>query len=349
MFEKKSDNNEKIPITDQSYLAGKSVGQKVAINIADFPIHTMKDELEELELKKNPANFMVAKKEVPLPVRNPANMINSPQIRSFQTSIKKDIEPEKKSLSKKIFLIVITMIILIIIVAGGYYFWMTRVKNSSNIDSQISTNDAQQTIPNNTDTQTLPTFSQSQANYLSVDMQNIDTAGLKETLKGYTDKVSQMKVTGAIEFIITDKLNNPVSFQNFSQKLGLTLSPNVSSHLGQTFSLFIYIDNSYPRFGLMIPEDNSATIKTALLQEEKLLARELEPLFLNPSYNLTTIPTFNSSVYNGIQLRYTNILSADNLSVDYAISNNHLVIGTSKLTARAILDYLAKATATPNR
>ncbi|MFA7319296.1 MAG: hypothetical protein WC022_01730 [Parcubacteria group bacterium] len=353
MFENKNDNNEKTAASAPTYPSSKSDSAKVTINVADFPVHTMKDELKELEAKKNPANFIIAKKTVPLPVRNPGNMINSPQISSFRSSIQKDAEPEKKSGLKKISAIAITLFIIVIVIAGGYYFWMTRVKDSSVANDQNAVDDSigrsQQTAPNDSASQTPSAFSQTQANYLSVDMQSVDAAGLKEALKKYTGQVSQMNSPGVIEFIITDKLNNPVSFQDFSQKLGLTLSPNIYSRLGQTFSLFIYLDNSFPRFGLMIPENNSAALKASLTQEEKTLARELEALFLNPAYDLTKVPVFNTSVYNGIQLRYVNIPSSSNLSVDYAISNNSLIIGTSKMTARAILDYLSKATAAPTR
>jgi len=55
---------------------------------------------------------------------------------------------------------------------------------------------------------------------------------------------------------------------------------------------------------------------------------------------------FKSNVYTPhsstnttpIAVRYANVDSAKNLSIDYALVNNHMYIGTSKNTLTAILD-----------
>lgn len=342
MFNHKSDNTEENLTSSPMNPSRKEKEPKTIINIDDFPVHTMNSELKALTADNDKPEFIVRKSASPMLANDMRPIENAPKNSQFQASIEKNEGGESHSNFGKILIIVTTLLILAIIIAGGYYFWMTRMHSTQ--DSPIVT----MPIPEDTTAdpiapqQASSEFSESQANYLSIDISTMNATDIKDALKKYTDQVSQLKASGPIEFIVTDKMNNPVSFQDFSQKIGILLPQSILSQLGQAFSLYIYTDNSYPRFGMAVLTKNNELLKIAMSQEEENLSQNLQAIFINTTYDLDNATPFSSSVYNGNQIRYTNILPAGNLSIDYTILNGQLIIGTSKFTERAIIDYVLK-------
>lgn len=341
MFNNKSDNAEEILNPSLINPIHKERALKAVVNIDDFPVHTMRSELKALALDKSKPEFIVRKSASPMLASDTRPIENAPKNSHFQASIERDEKDESRSNLGKIFLIITTVLILIIIVAGGYYFWMTRMNNTQNSPSTTIPT-SEETITNSTPQQISPSFSQNQANYLSLDISTMSASDIKETLKKYANQVSQIKDSGPIEFVVTDKMNNPVSFQDFSQKAGLVFPPDILSQLSQVFSLYIYTDNTYPRLGITILTKNNDTLKIALSQEEKNLPQDLQALFIDPIYKPGNATPFSSSTYGGGQIRYANIPPSVNISIDYTILNGQLIIGTSKNTERAIIDYVMK-------
>ena len=319
MFGNKNTKEETLP--DKlvpSYPMAGTLKEKIAVNIADFPVHTMKGDL----------NHVGAIKTTPL-------------IKKMTTDDATEVAP----VSNKIIIYIIVFLVVALLLIAGYYFWSTRIKNTPATVTPTDTTNKPANVADSstTNTTTTPiTFSTTKSNYLSLDFENSDTASLKTALKKYTDKVAQMNAAGPIEFTVTDATNNPVSFQFFANKMNLSLTQKIISQLTGTFSLYIYIDNSYARLGISAPLKDNAAMELALSQEEKTLPQELAPLLLSTSYDLMALtPSFASSVYNSNQIRYVNISITEPLSIDYTIANNRLIIGTSKLTERSILDYLS--------
>ena len=179
------------------------------------------------------------------------------------------------------------------------------------------------------------TYSETNPNYLLLEDGNLIVDKLKSTL----GKVSQEGYATPIEFIITDTQNKPITFKSFSGLLGLKLTPALLDLLGDNFSLFIYNDTTGPKIGLAIESKNNIELAKIIPREEKTLADEINPLFFNNTYNKTKL--FNSSEYGEAKIRYQNIVSPEILSVDYSIYKNKLLIGTTKLTIRAIIDKLS--------
>ncbi len=349
----KQKENPELPIVSdpaQAKLALDKTGTN--IDMTNFPVHTMRDDLKNLDLggqEKVPAPapvFMPTPTPTPTPISTPTSSQGS----SFQQSIVMEKKKESSAGGKGVFILAL-ILVLVMLAGGGYYFWMTRLKNTSDDTVAIETTSpadqnpirTSQTGAGGADNATLPAFSESQANYLSIDMQNTDALGLQATLKKTADSVVQLNATGPIEFILTDKNNNPISFQDFAQKISLTLPENVLTQLNPTFSLYIYANNAQPRLGLALAEKNNASLKAAMTQEEKKLTHDFAALFLDPAYQLDNTTVLKSSVYNSNQIRYVNIPGATNLSLDYTFTNNQqLIIGTSRMTTRAILDYIDK-------
>lgn len=267
------------------------------------------------------------------------------------------IEENKGPLGKIVSFIVF-LCILAAIGWGGYYFWETRIANmsSSNPNNINQPNEVQSTDKNQPSevqtidkNQTSSVFSLTNANYLKINLTDLSDKVFIEKMSDAASQVKSMDTSGPVEFILTDNSNNPLSFSDFSQKIGLGLPQTILSQLGDSFSIYVYLENGEAKLGLSVSARNSAILKTAMDNEENSLAKDLRPLFMGNSYTLENTYNFKSSTYNGNSIRYANIISPTELSVDYTISPKQLLIGTTKKTLRSILDRLSSSpvSATP--
>ena len=86
-----------------------------------------------------------------------------------------------------------------------------------------------------------------------------------------------------------------------------------------------------------------------MFNEEPNLVSEISPLFLDTSFTAPKAVSFNSSNYANTQIYYLNLATMQNqpLSIDYTIFNKKLIIGTSKMTLRSILDKAATPVTMP--
>jgi len=231
----------------------------------------------------------------------------------------------------KVFMGVIAILIVAIIAGSGYYFWITRQSTPEVVVTPPITE------PEPTPKPAANKFSTDKPNTLTVDMATATNTTLKELLQNTAKDVTASEATLPVEFKLVDSGNNPVAFKAFVSKSGISLSPALMANLSDTFSLFIYNDKTVTRGGLAIDSKNPAALKGLLTLEEKTLVKKVSSTF--PIYSsFLTGKVFASSDYNGTAIRYMNI--AEDWSVDYAIYNNKLVIGTTKMTLRSVIDYL---------
>ena len=214
---------------------------------------------------------------------------------------------------------------------------MTRISVPSQQDIVID--EPQTTLPEETlpeEITPMPILSSKNSNYLQINLTQANTENLKQTLSEYATKVLATNEIGVFEFLITDETNTPVTFQDFATTLGINLTPAISAQIGQDFSLYIYNYGDKTRFGLLLTVLNDNFMKTALTKEEKNLPTSLSPLY--PTITVPAVSTFSSATYKNHAVRYTNITSADDYAIDYAIIGNKLVIGTTKTTLFSSLD-----------
>jgi hypothetical protein len=245
---------------------------------------------------------------------------------------------------KTMLIIGIIVLLLLGLGFGAYYYWTSRnvteipenIPNPPTTQAPNPTEEPEATIPNPTPAP----ISATTPNYLMINLDQSDQSAIKDLLSQNADKVTALNVFVPVEFIITDSQNNPISFSTFAQKLGLTLSPDVLAQLGDKFSLYIYSENKIPHLGLSIELKSGANqtqFKDLMLKEEANLAQELQSLFLVSDYTITN-QKFSTNSYQGIVIRYLNILSPQQLSADYSVLNNKLLIATSKESMLAIID-----------
>jgi len=332
---------------DLAEIANPSAAKTKSAEIED--IYKRKPVVQEsLSAAQKTSPFLNPKPEAQPVVTQPAqdispftakNAVPTGQIPPIATKDPLPVSSGTKHSSKKTFILLAAGLALLMIIAGsGYYFWSTRKQTTPPIATPEPTPEPTPTPEPAPTPAPAVTFSTDQPNYLNI--ATADSAGIKSALADYADKVSKSGLTAPIEFIVTDQQNNPITFSSFASSFGLKLSSGVTADLADTFSIFLYNDQGAVRLGLAVDSKNDPFLQTNLTREEKNLVSDLSPLFLDNSFTPPTSLVFNKSTYANANIRYANINSSLNppLSIDYAIFNKKLIIGTSKMTLRAILD-----------
>lgn len=354
---------------------------------SNSPIHIMKDDLEEIRNPKKEMSFssppapasppkIPSTPPVEKPKPNPFLAPTNPEItlnqapkepeKKFSPTFKdtssqnipaKEIPKklastgEKNSTSNKFVSVIIVFVLLLAVGLGGYYYWMTQYSFNETTPEEITTTEqqTQEVVEQVEQKEQEPeiVLATDKANSFSVDIANIDKASLENKINAYLEKAKELKITSPAELTLVDLSNNPVSFKAFSEKIGITLPTEATAALKDTFSLFIYNDAENYRLGLSIDSLSDVNLKTALSKEESNLTLDLNSILINPDKKEVLQKSYSSSTYKGATIRYNNIVSPEYLSVDYAIFQKKLIIGTTKNMSRAIIDYLSAKSATP--
>lgn len=280
--------------------------------------------------------------EVPVPKvsfpETKKDLFISPKPEKFATA-KKETDTGR-SIGKLIAAIVIVLA-LIGMGVGGYYFWTTR----QSVPAIVVTPEPQPEPVSKPEPVPVSKFTLDKPNLLQIDIGASSPSAITEALSGYIEDIKKETISTPVEFAIVDKENNPVPLSVFSKKFGIVFSKNISAVLKDSFSLFIFNDNGNYRLGLSIDYKAGVDLKKLMLAEEPRLPAELKPLFLDIRYEPMKNMRFSDNVYGDLPVRYENIVSPEYLSLDYAITDKTLFIATTKMTARAIIDYSKAQTA----
>ncbi len=342
--------------SDNKTTSNNNVQSKKKIDLVqDAKIHTMEKDLFEF---KNPTNNSqseletITNEQEKIKLGNKTDIDNSQKISPFlkeeeinnkdQLSSISSLQNQSmktKSVLKKIIIIIVISISIVGIGGGSFYFWKTRISNTKKIKN---TNNQINKSLENTTTNNLSEFSIDKANYLSLDFNKDNKEQILSTLQKYVKKIAILKTTAPIEFVLTNSQNNPISFQDFAQKVNLTLSKNLIDQLGANFSLFIYNDDGNVRLGLAVATNNSQEVKNLLSKEENNLPQEIQFLFLGKDTSGLKGALFSLGKYQGLNIRYYNVVSPEVLSVDYTVYKDQWLVGTTKMTLRSIINYTSK-------
>ena len=265
----------------------------------------------------------------PLEVSRPTFLKEPVRISQPEAEISE--ESDKKTGAGKSFALVSAVLLIMVVVVAGYYFWL--IQNDSAQEVSVVSEPAQVIVP---EPEPTPLFSSDKPNVLAIDSSGTSDA-IKEALNKEIQAVSEAKTDFPVEFLVEGNDAKPVAFKDFAKLLEIPFSLDLTANLSDNFSLFIYNDQKNTRLGLSIESKDPIALKKLTAIEESNLAGELSPLFFDKSYKLTP-GVFGSSNYKDIAVRYFNIISPEELSLDYAIYKNKLLVGTTKMTLRAIID-----------
>lgn len=251
------------------------------------------------------------------------------------------------------FLYVLILLLILLLGGGGYYFWFIRgEKNVNEIftyliekKNSLYSNDA--TDNGDTNSGAINDLSENKdgfsdkVNFMVIKDENLDQAGIKTVID---DKFVEMeKHNGTqVEFLIVDQNNKPLPFKDFIDNLEIILSPEILNNIeGENFSLFLYRNNDLKRLNLVVSVKNEDLLRMSLAKSEKTLVDNLKSLFMYAQPDSMAKKQFSESNYNGYLVRYINLNTNPDLSLDYAIVGNYLVIATNKESGRLIMDKLS--------
>lgn len=325
---------------------------------AKAPSNPIKVENNE-ESKENPKNERYFNpfldKQTPL-VQNKATNFPVKNNVSENIPIKKEANASGNSnkvnnlnsnkFSKKIIWIAIGIIIAGVSFYGGYYFWMKKQssvpvaeKNSEITPALTKEQEEDKTEKTKQENlQSIPKYSSDKPNFLSIDIENPSYENFKSVLSKTALEIKELGIKEPVEFIVTGKDLSPISFSMFKVISNIKLSDDLAKNLGDKFSLFVYHNTGNVRIGLSIDVTDQAKASTLIKNEELKLVEELYPLFLEDVIVPKEKMVFRDNNYKGVDIRYFNLTSDQQTTVDYALTKNQLIIGMSKNTAWVIID-----------
>lgn len=107
---------------------------------------------------------------------------------------------------------------------------------------------------------------------------------------------------------------------------------------GENYTLFFYSQAEGNRLGLIIAMKEDS-LDLVLRFWEETMKTDLKPLHLGLKDQPVATEEFLDNIYQGVAIRYINFPYPD-LSIDYAIIDNQLIIATSRESIYAVIDAL---------
>ena len=183
-----------------------------------------------------------------------------------------------------------------------------------------------------------PPYSLTSPNYLSIDTETVTPASLKELLRQPAERIVEAQMSKPVEFLLTDKNNNPIAFSRFAYLMKFELKPDFLATLDESFSLYVFNDAGKTTVGLELSFVGTPSPDDPFKLQKESTAPYALRTFLYDGISVPRDNVFRSGLYNGQAVRYVNIDAAKNVSFDYAVRGKTWLIGTSKDTLRAMLD-----------
>ena len=246
----------------------------------------------------------------------------------------------------KILIIVGVILLISLIAGGGYFFWLnTRQAVIVEAPPLPETPISEPVVEPTPIPELVPTAPEiPKPRYMNIDINNLTAIQIKEKITGLLQAILNSPSDTVIEYVVSDLNNNPIGFKSFSSKLGLAFSPAALADLSDQFSLYLYNDNGNAGLGLAVDIINDSKLKTDFKKEEPNLVKDLNPLLsLIGSTIINKKIVFAVASYKNIDDNYFNIISKEKLSIDYGVGYKKLIIGTTMMTFRKVVDSVETA------
>lgn len=265
-----------------------------------------------------------------------------------------NIEFDDAQGKSSVFLYIIILIVILLLGAGGYYFWMVKggkIEETGLIqdildykESVKETDGVNKNIDNNvpvTDLSNADSGFSDKTNFLVIDGNELTQVGIKAAIDKKFLEMDKYK-GNQLEFLVVNKSNKPIAFRDFANSFKINLDTTITSNLEMdNFSLFLYKKGNIKRVDLVLSVKNKNLLKANLLNNEKTLVDSLAPIFVYEKPMNTSNMQFKESVYKNSVIRYTNLNKGMDLSLDYSISGDYLILATNKDSGRLIIDKLS--------
>ncbi len=241
----------------------------------------------------------------------------------------------KEQIRQKPVLIGACALAILLLLGGVWYWYVSRKSAVETIENPAE--EAPSVIMQSSVELSAEPFSPETTNFLSFDTETITPEGLRQLFSEAGNKIVTANMTKPVEFLLTDKNNNPVAFNRFAYLMALGLPDDLVAALGEHFSVFLYNDQGKVVIGLAFVPENMSVVQEMVKEQEADLPFLFRSLLFN-GINVSKKSSFRSGTYNNEAVRYVNINEADNMSFDYVLKEKEWIIGGSKNTLRAILD-----------
>lgn len=288
-----------------------------------------------------------------LPIINAESDLATPTELSDENISEDNLQIEDSEKRSSLFLYVIIFVILLLVGAGGYYFWMIRgaddkavqlvEDNSAVADNETieqTSTDVDGPKPITDDSSSVNSQFSDKTNFLVVAENEMTQLGIKAVIERKFAEMNNYSGT-QLEFLVVDKDNKPIAFKEFADIFGLSLAVDINNNLEMdNFSLFLYKKDNVKRISLALSVKDGDMLKNGLLKNEKTLLNDLGVLFVYEQPKDLSGAQFKESKYGSNSVRYVNLNKAMDLSLDYSISGNYLILATNKDSGRLIMDKL---------
>lgn len=244
--------------------------------------------------------------------------------------------PPQKSKGKLVLVVVIALIAAAL--GAGFYFYWFYAKNTSPAVSSVP---AEQAVPIPSPAEQTTASKNEKLRSLIVDTAQ-GPAEIKNAVQKFaTEFAVSASENDLLEIKILGKDSQPIGKKDFFAGFGATIPEAVMMKLSEDYSLFSRKEESTVKSGIVFKTVTSSGLAEEMKNWEPKMPADLGSLYLGQ----TTVPgdsAFNQSRYKSADIRYFNFSSPSATSLDYSIVSNFLIIGTSKDSVRAIMDYMAE-------
>ena len=168
------------------------------------------------------------------------------------------------------------------------------------------------------------------------------STAIKNTVATFaTEFVATASEGDLIEAKVLDQANQPIGKKDFFAGFGITVPDAVAMKLSEDYSLFVKKEGGAAKLGLVFKTVTSSGLADEMKNWEPTIITDLNSIYFGQAL-LPATGTFDSAKYKNADIRYSNFSSPAGASLDYSVIANFMVIGTSKDTTRAILDYMSQ-------
>lgn len=258
--------------------------------------------------------------------------------------------PAKKPALLRLKFILIGLVVMVIVFGGFLYWWnyihlitpLTHYEcqnyqcllvEGEGIDQCLSDKDClppEPTIPSS-----LIPVDETETIELIKGQENLLIDKLKTT-------AAQGQEIGTLRRILIKSVNGQSKYLNFNEFCQIA---EIQTPLSENnFTLFLYSQDEGNRLGLVIDIQNfyEEPIFSLLRNWEPEMKTDLKLIFLATKPGPAATEEFQDNIYQNIAIRYLNFPHPD-LTIDYAIIDDKLVIATSKDSIYAVIDILLAA------
>lgn len=136
-------------------------------------------------------------------------------------------------------------------------------------------------------------------------------------------------------------LNHFLSLLGFSLPEKIVQSAVEDKLGGANYSFFLYNQAEGKRLGFVIKITEEADLSGEFKEWEANVMEDIGALFVNldPQALSAAVEGFQDNIYSGIAIRYLNFPNPD-LSIDYAVVGDKLIVATSRESMYAVIDAL---------